>query len=231
MNTHIDKATSLREIKVIFHDWDDTAVKTWKSIFVLYQNFALLSNLRVPELAELKRLWGNPVIKILAGLWPQEDSKDLESRFVAAVPPDHAVEPFPWLEATIEQLAAANFILGVISSTPRGSVERTQAKYGLNLALYDHFQTGDDCVFHKPNPRVFDQAMAKIAAREIPENKVLYLGDSLGDFKAALARKITFVGVTTGFTSRQDFLSAGLEQDLILDNFGQLPGRLIYSNR
>lgn len=209
-------------IRAILHDWDDTVVVTHESIFKLYRNFAVLGNLPAPEPANLRRLWGNPVLKILAGLWPQKDADQLLLEFEASVPSDHAVEPFSWLNETIDRLAD-HYFLGVISSTPRRSVEQTRAKYDLSLARYVHFQTADDSVHHKPDPRVFDEVMIKLTGREIFERDVVYVGDSLGDLRAAWARGILFVAVTTGFTTRGEFTNAGLKEELILENFGQLP--------
>ncbi|MCL5431928.1 MAG: HAD family hydrolase [Patescibacteria group bacterium] len=216
----------LERTRAILIDWDDNAVETHLEIFGIYQSFAKRAGLRVPLHEDIKKLWGHPLRGMLNGLWPDKDIDFLEQGFIASVPADHAVKPFPGVEQTLEQLAK-NYVIGVVSSTAKKGLERTMKKFPRLAAIsYVHFQTGEDCSYHKPDPRVFDEALVKLAVLGINRDETIYVGDAINDLEAAKSVGLLFVATLTGFTPREEFLHAGLDPNLILENLTQLPAKL-----
>lgn len=70
-------------------------------------------------------------------------------------------------------------------------------------------QGADATPFHKPNGRVFDPALARLAVLGISRSEVLYVGDALIDHEAAVPAGIQFVGVATGFVGIERFQAVG----------------------
>lgn len=82
--------------------------------------------------------------------------------------------------------------------------------------------TGDDTEYHKPDPRVFDSIFTELANMNIYENHSIYVGDSLSDYESAKNRGVEFYAVTTGFTSSEQFLMAGLNEEYVLPSFDMI---------
>lgn len=83
----------------------------------------------------------------------------------------------------------------------------------------DFVQGSDGWKYTKPDPRVFDNIFKKLRARGIdPEkDKVIYVGDSLGDAECTLKCSIEFIGLETGPINREGWVKAGLDQDHVVD--------------
>lgn len=214
------------EIKGVLLDWDDTGMNSFVGVHGVYSQFAAGRNLPQVTREDLRGQWGKPLVKILQGLWPQQYYPGMDEDFHESVPEDFAVEPFPWFAPAIKTLSESGYRLGVVSSTVRKGLEKTVAVYRMDMSPFCHVQAGEDCEHHKPDPRVFDPAMKKLEEMGVAEQETIYVGDSLGDMAAAVARGLLFVAVTTGFTTREDFTGAGQAEDRILDHFGHLPAWL-----
>lgn len=90
---------------------------------------------------------------------------------------------------------------------------------GININHFENIQTSDDTDFDKPNPRVFDDFLVRYAAKEM-----LYVGDHLIDYKAALNAGIHFIAVLSGgISTREDFIATGLPENQILNSLADLP--------
>lgn len=65
--------------------------------------------------------------------------------------------------------------------------------------------TADDTPYHKPDPRVFEPALAWLKTQEVIPEEVTYIGDGLHDRSAALGAGFSFLGVETGLVSAEQF--------------------------
>jgi HAD superfamily hydrolase (TIGR01549 family) len=81
----------------------------------------------------------------------------------------------------------------------------------LNFPIDDFFaiQTAEDTSFHKPDPRVFDPILTKLKAEAIEKEDVLYIGDGIRDYQAAKDAGISFLGITHGTTTKDEFAKCG----------------------
>ncbi len=217
-----------RNIKAIISDWDDTKVATFSSVFDFYKSFSASENLEAPTMNTIRLYWGKTMSQLLQGLWPTLELPVLEEKFWGYVKKvDFAIKPFPYTERTIRRLKKNGYILGVISTGPKKGMHDTLRKYfQLPEDTYTFFFSGDDTPFHKPDPRVFDKALEILQQMKIVKEDVLYVGDSLIDYAAAKNRGILFYAVTSGFTTKEQFIQNGLEEKYILNNFGELPDRV-----
>lgn len=211
-------------IKAILHDWDDTIVLTYQSVFPLFHRFAKRHKLPIVTDDDIRSHWGLPVPRILSGLWPDQNIDYLLQTFNASVPKDFTTPPVNGVAKTYEKLGNAGIMLGIISSTPKEAINRLLKLHPFLISPWHvYVQAAEDHPVHKPDPSVFDPAFQKLAGLNIHEEDTLYVGDGLNDLKAAKNRGLQFIAVTTGFSTKEDFISLGLSPDQILDNFTQLP--------
>lgn len=108
---------------------------------------------------------------------------------------------------------------------PEGSgMERLQFRCGL-LKLHDcHFAVPHP----KPDPRSFAEIEKWLARNGVAKSEVLYVGDSLVDFKLAAAVGVKFIGVLTGAVNTPERWRkwCGLEYPDLVTSVGDLPDRL-----
>lgn len=218
------------DIKAIIHDWDDTITNSFEAYSSWYGHFAELHGYDVPDKEQVKMHWGNPVSKIMIGLWPTMDEREAEkllSKFNKSdsfIKADYSPQPFLGVKDTLEQLHAAGYILGILSSGQLSSIERGYKKYiHPDMPYHDLVFTQFDSEYHKPDPRVFDGILSELSDRGINDNETIYVGDHMFDYLASRDRGLDFIAVTTGVTKKRDFVDAGLDEKLILDSFADIP--------
>lgn len=102
-----------------------------------------------------------------------------------------------------KRLKRAGHRVGIISTKLRYRIEQTLETYGLE-GFVDLIIGGEDVEEAKPNPQGIYKAIDYF--KGIKE-EVLYVGDSYIDAEAARNAGVAFMGVTTGTTTREDFLA------------------------
>jgi phosphoglycolate phosphatase len=158
---------------------------------------------------------------IIKGIWPELEDK-VEEMFTSYTPPKHYLPKVK--KETVDVFEALNnkgFTLGVLSSGMARSVRRSYKKFvDENFKYHLFVYTQEDTVpYHKPDARVFDKALKELKGLGIRKKEALYVGDHIFDLKAAENAGMDFIAVTTGVNSKNDFLDAGMDEDLILDSF------------
>jgi phosphoglycolate phosphatase-like HAD superfamily hydrolase len=108
---------------------------------------------------------------------------------------------------TLRHIHAAGKLIGIITATGRFSFEHDLNLHRIPRELLDYTQTADDTPFHKPDPRVFEPALAWLTEHNVTPESVLYVGDGLHDLKAALGAGFNFIGVETGLVTAEHFQS------------------------
>lgn len=223
---------NLRQVKAIIFDWDDTKAATFRTCFRMYESFSLEKNFPSPSEELVRVHWGKPIPLLIKALWPDVSSQELQGSFYRYMEQiDFCVEPFPNIRETILEIKRMGYLLGVISASDRRGINRTMERFlKLPQDTYYFIYAAEDCVAHKPDPRVFDNAFIELNKIGIREPQSLYIGDSLSDYRAARARGIVFTAVTTGLTTREQFLSEGLPSGLLLGSLNNLPELLRMSS-
>ena len=143
--------------------------------------------------------------------------------YVNSVPPIFAARPIDGVSETIRKLKAGDFILGVVSSGPRQGIDGSRQHYQFLSDTHLFIHGAEDLLVLKPDPGVFDQAFAILGQLGIHQQETIYVGDGLNDYQPCRARGLTFIAVTSGFTSKEQFFKEGLPEELILESFNQLP--------
>jgi phosphoglycolate phosphatase len=203
--------------RAILFDYDDTLVQTKESKFAALRAIAERHYaLRLSDEA-IRAHWGVPYRELFENLFGavELDVARVIERY-EAVNDEFPIEPHPEMPSVLRQLAT-RVPIGIVTSAGRSIVARQLARIGFDPAELAVFQAADDTVLHKPDPRVFEPALAVLAARGISPGHVLYVGDSLRDWQAARAAGLEFSGVLRGTTSAAEFDAVGAyyQQDLL----------------
>lgn len=220
-------------IKVVIHDWDDTATASYGTYKKAHRRFAEYHGLNPPTEEKIKQHWGKTILDLYYYIHGIDDGfsldeiKNMLSEYSKANTLEYIPPIFEGVNETILYLKN-NYVLGVLSS---GNLDKITSLISLHLdenavQAYKFILCAQNCKVHKPNPKVFDHAMEHLKDNGILEENVLYVGDSLLDYYAARDRGMPFVAVTTGLVSKRDFLEIGLDENMILKKFSDLQNLL-----
>jgi len=159
----------------------------------------------------LRLHWGKPFHELAAGLYANNGTEaEREANFLAH---EHDFPKLyqPGALEVIHDLHTADIRLGIITSMIlRGAMIDFQA-LKLPINLFDILQGSEATEYHKPDPRVFDPALKRLADLGIDRSEIVYVGDDVRDYYAARDAGIGFIGVTQGLFTESEFQEAGAE--------------------
>lgn len=114
----------------------------------------------------------------------------------------------PGVAESLAQLQTAGIRMGVATSKRRSSAEPILAY--LNIARHFEACIGPEDVTHpKPHPEPLHALMRQMGVARPAE--FVYIGDTPYDAKAALAAEVPFIGVTTGYATREELADHGAQ--------------------
>ena len=203
MNKHINT-----NIRAVLFDHDDTLVGTSEPMWVLHKFIAKKYYGKDLADEELRRHWGIQLEELVCLLYDSADAK----KAMRYLLDHHKAYPKAIFEATspvLRHLRKNNILTGVVTASVRISFEHDLAQNKVPKGLLDYTQTAEDTAHHKPDPLVFEPALAWLSSQGIKPNEVIYIGDGLHDMKAALGAGFDFLGVETGLVTAEEFKKAG----------------------
>ena len=130
---------------------------------------------------------------------------------------DRLLRPYPMMLETLEQLSAAGYQLGVVTSKAEWLAQRALEHLGMS-ALFPVLVGCDTCVNHKPHPEPVERALALLSASSA---SAVYVGDSPHDIQSGRAAGTGTVGVTWGAFGRDELVASGA--DVVIDSVTELP--------
>lgn len=211
-------------IEQVIFDADLTLVDSFKGVLQIYGLVAEDLGYRKPTEEDLRGQWGKKIPGIIAGLFGlAEGSKDVDRVLkVTWEKADGFIHPlFPGTVESLKAISAAGFKLGILSTSNKELIIPHLEVAGI-VELFDLIVGGEDTIERKPHPSVFDSFL-----RDYAKEKVAYVGDAMVDWEASRDADLgLFLAVTTGHTSREDFLSAGVPGVQILDSVANVPEAL-----
>lgn len=104
--------------------------------------------------------------------------------------------------STLTKLKQMNCKTAIVTSKLHYRIDDVLRKYAIT-ELVDYIVGFEDVDIPKPSPEGLQKVIKYFGARE---RSVLYVGDSLTDANTAKNASIDFAAVTTGTTTRQDFI-------------------------
>jgi beta-phosphoglucomutase-like phosphatase (HAD superfamily) len=97
---------------------------------------------------------------------------------------------------------------------------------GIPLDRLVLLQTASDTPHHKPDPRVFAPALARLSACGVEPEATVYIGDSLNDYRAAHGAGLGFVGVHGRTTELAEFERHGVNSVASLREIADVHARI-----
>lgn len=119
------------------------------------------------------------------------------------------------LKEKLQSLKNINCELGIVTNRNLRMMEKGLADLDINQNLFNYLHSSDTGIC-KPDPMVFDSITQFTHLEEI-----IFVGDSIFcDLPAAYnyKSKVNFVGITSIIHKKEDFISAGVPENLIYDS-------------
>jgi phosphoglycolate phosphatase len=158
----------------------------------------------VPKVASL---WGLPFPDLIQGLAPGIDIHDFTEYYAHAM----GEEPprlLPGAAEVLQRLQRRSVPTAILSSSLTRLVRQDLRALGIEPLITDVFGS-DRTPARKPDPQALDPAKELVIGTGCPVSRILYVGDSLADLGIAAANGVSFIGVTTGFTTAKIFRESG----------------------
>lgn len=205
-------------IKAIIFDVDNTLINTGKISTRAYIETAKQLKLKQVPAREIRKMFGIPSKIIIKKFWPRTDIKKfqrIEHQKILA----KKVKETPGAKQVVKDLYK-KYTLGLLSSKTKALMYPHLKQINLSKKFFKFIYSSDDLRYHKPDPRVFSKAFKKL---NFKRNEILYIGDSIHDFKAAKKANLNFIAVLTGTYKKRDFKRLGVKSDNVLKSIKLLP--------
>ena len=220
---------TMNDIRIIILDFDGTLGDTAAVIVKTMQ--ATIQELGLPPRtdSECAAMIGLRLIEIPKALFPDHEMDgDVYAatyrRLFHEYNTEGAVELYPNVMETLEELKERGYILTIASSRSHASLAEYVENLGLS-PIIGFILGADDVVNGKPDPEPVTRTLEKYGLK--PE-EALVVGDTVFDIEMGKNAGTRTCGVTYGNGSKESLADA----DLIIDDFGQLlevlPSRYSY---
>lgn len=195
--------------KAVIFDLDDTLVTT--SVVKWAHHKEVAKRFYGIELTDetLKEHWGKPFEPMMAILYQNSDTPENMLAANLSIEHKYRKQRIPGALETLGLLLKNKIEVGVLTSINSNLAEKDLRRLDFPIERFFIIQGANDTAVHKPDPRVFDRAIALLANKGIERNETIYIGDALMDFIAARDAGLDFIGVPTGFVSVEEFEAAG----------------------
>jgi phosphoglycolate phosphatase-like HAD superfamily hydrolase len=189
-------------VALIF-DYDDTLVQTRECKFSAIQALGSRSYERSLSSADIEAHWGKPYRQFFGDLFRLSGAPldDLIRKY------ELLSEEFPMRLHLDAQRMINDFLpshyCGIVSSASARRVSSQLQGLGVPGNRFRFIQGEEHTTVHKPNPRVFDPAVASIKKYHTVQVEIIYIGDSYTDYCAALGASLRFIGIPRTERSRK----------------------------
>lgn len=181
--------------KALVFDWDDTLLCSVQHKWAQHRAVAKeFYDIDLP-VAMLRKHWGLPTRDLVRVLYKDTEEPERMLQNFHALDHRYPKTVFEHSRSVIDQLAT-DYVIGIVTNAKKQSVMEDLSRFEFPMSRISFVHTYEDTGFYKPDPRVFEQALAILKARNITD--LTYVGDSPLDCQAAHNAGVSFIGVTTG---------------------------------
>jgi len=215
-------------VNALIFDFDDTILATFESRSSCLMDAASNFGYEI-SLNDIKTVWGKPFREMILNLLPGIDYQKFYEHY-RLVMEKHT----PFLKEGASDILTLtkgmNHFVAIVSSSSQVLVLQDLKAVGI-AQMVDRVWGQEDCLFHKPDPRVLNPVLDYLQDLNIPKSRCLYIGDSTADYFVAREHRILFLAVTTGRDTANSFLQMGLESQYIHESLTTLlsPGAIYQS--
>jgi HAD superfamily hydrolase (TIGR01549 family) len=208
-------------IKAIIFDLDDTLLMTKQSRFAALKYFGKITyNAEISD-SQIARLWGMPFEQFMVSLFGHKEKlEEIIAQYKAIIPkfPNSAYPDAKDVLCSLKE----TYTLGIVSSASSYLVTHDLNDSGLPQDWFAYIQGAEDTVVHKPDPHVFDPMLVNMKLKGIDPTEIIFIGDTLGDYKAAAGAGLRFIGMSGRTATAEDFTKIGVPNVTSLTEFGLL---------
>lgn len=209
-------------IKAVILDFDDTLVLTEEICFNLENE--ILNEMGMPKMDRKIHLktWGHQLSDVISErsegvdveeffrIYPKVLKRYTSSGLLDAVPEENF--------EMLRQLEKEGRHLAILTNRNYEELKHILTKEHLLNGLVKYFYHRDNSIYHKPDPRAFDDIIIK---NKLKPEECVYVGDSPNDAKAALGAKINFIAsLESGLRKKSEFDELGV--DYFISKFTEL---------
>lgn len=207
--------------KAVLFDLDDTLLKTYPAKWAQHRETA--KRFYNTELVDdvIRQHWGKPTRELVGVYYGLNDTIENMVTNYRSLDEDFSKSLHDDSIKILDYLINRKVFIGLVTNATRKTVLTDLARLGVNLDLFDIVQTFDEVKAYKPDPKVFEAVLCKLAGYGIAAEHILYVGDDVTDHSAANTAGIDFIGVTTGIRTEAEFKRSGI--NLIIERLGALP--------
>jgi phosphoglycolate phosphatase len=191
--------------RAVLFDWDGTVVDSVPALFEA--DSAIARELGLPfDRETFKRTFSPNWRRMYRRMGVAEDQVEQAVAVWARSFDAGETEPFEGVGRALSELARRGFVVGVVTSGSRCSIEPQFARLGLE-AVVSVGVFGDDPVEGKPDAAPLLLALER--AGGIPPAEAIYVGDALDDMRMAAAAGTRGVGIVSMLADPRELRAAG----------------------
>ncbi len=217
-------------IKAVIFDVDGVIINSFMAAFKRHCKIAKMLNLQPPSLEIFRQHFGKEWRKdFLSSLayelkWPQGSVDKFLTEYLKDYH-NFNYPPMPGAKETLLALYQQGIILAIVSNRLKITLNFRLKRAGLNPNIFCQILSPEDTKFRKPDPRVFNPLLQKLKQKNITPTEVVYIGDTVKyDLVTAQSHKppLHFIGITSGATTKEEFLRAGLEEKFVISSLEKI---------
>ena len=208
--------------KVVIFDMDGVVVNTEPLGLAANREMYKSLNIEVPD-EVYSTFIGNSdrnIVQKIKDLYPQiqlthdELLEEKFRHFFHAFDNATDLDLMPGVKDLIIELHSRGIMLVLASSSAKRKIERVFTRFGL-YPYFSHIVSGEDFEFSKPNPAIFNEAVAKTG---FSKDECIIIEDSTNGIKAAKAAGVFCIGYQSEHSMGQDTSIA----DKVITDFREL---------
>lgn len=210
---------ALQDARAVIFDCDDTVIATAKSRWEVL--IATARTFDVVLTAErIRSAWGLPFDSLIRTIVPTIEFDAYVRRYRAAMMRKKA-EPCKGAVELLNRLEARAVTMEIVTSSSRELIMQDLDQ--LNLGGYFYKVYGcEQTQFHKPDPKALCVVLDDLHERGFARDELIYIGDSVRDYRVAAGNGIEFIAVLSGLESRAELMEAGVLAGRIVEDLSEL---------
>jgi HAD superfamily hydrolase (TIGR01549 family) len=192
-------------MKAILFDWDGTIVDSMPAIFETDRAICVEFGIEL-DLQTFRRTFSPNWRRMYRTLGIPDERTHEAVAIWARTFDSGATRLFEGVDRSLAELAAAGYVLGLVTSGSREEIEPQLARHRLDELLSVRVY-GEDTVAGKPYPDPL--LVALDAAGGLTPAQARYVGDSLDDMRMAAGAGVPGVGIVSMLATSEELLAAG----------------------
>lgn len=209
--------------QAVLFDLDDTLTKSHEVIFAHHKAVAKHYGIDLTD-EDILVHWGKPFDQLIQHLYRNSDTLEAMKALNQSLYHQFRKKIQEDTHDLIVHLLERNMKVGVVTAANTNQAVEDLKFFNVPIDQFFFIQGAEQTSFHKPHPDVFAPMFERLAGHGVEKAAIVYVGDALHDYHAARDAGISFVAVTTGLVSKDQFSEAGAPH--IIDRLGKLPGIL-----